>query len=563
MKKDSFTFSDKLKKSKTLPLSKRIPSRVGGEVKAKRTLFERAQRDLPFRIVAALALLLLPFLSRESGDIDTPSVVWGDGDSYVEDFNLPKSKSAEGEIALSSFRNPLDLIIRHGEKDSSARDAVDTPYSAETDSSASEGYSGSSSSRSSYGSEEYSSSPATSRYGKTVKRSVRNSINRVATPIGSLSRGAMVSTSGGNAPTHTLSFGSRSKDAAPKVQGPGVRPVALQPLTAAGKGRDLTGSDALYAEAARSIGAMNRPGAKQALMDAQLADVDGKPLGETKGGAGSADTAKPGAGGNLANNFNHTPIKPWWWDLMKQRSQMRWELWHYNWEKMASDSLIALTRGLASCIITGSNDFKVDKFLGKPGGSPDFECFDSTGAIIDAAGSRSDYVAGIATTTTTKDGGSETTVSPEIALAYEKYCKGFGGHVEKTSSNRQSALDVRLRCLGLKLSELKNMTQTKRAAVCDGLTGDPMSINITVRRNNKDRMGKVRTTGYYVLDNAGCVKNIQKAVYGQNIIKNMEGKSYTQEELKGLKKLVVYRVGAYNTTFYPDGNENPTHFVSS
>ncbi|MBR4507991.1 MAG: hypothetical protein IKP23_00740 [Elusimicrobiaceae bacterium] len=282
MKKDSFTFSDKLKKSKTLPLSKRIPSRVGGEVKAKRTLFERAQRDLPFIIVAALALLLLPFLSREAGDIDTPSVVWGDGsDGYLEEFNKPES--AEGEIALSSFRNPLDLIIRHGEEDSSAKDTIDTygAGSGEGESSESD-YS----SRSSYGSEEYSSSPATSRYGRTVKRSVRNSVNRIPTAIGSLRSGAMVSPGAGSGVGHTMASGSRARDAAAKVQGPGVRPVALQPLQAAGRGRNLTGNDALYAEAARSIGAMNTPGAKQALMDAQLADVDGKPLGDTRGGGG-------------------------------------------------------------------------------------------------------------------------------------------------------------------------------------------------------------------------------------------------------------------------------------
>lgn len=551
MKKDSFTFSDKLKKSKTLPLSKRIPSRVGGEVKAKRTLFERAQRDLPFIIVAALALLLLPFLSRESGDIDTPSVVWGDGDSYVEDFNLPKSKLAEGEIALSSFRNPLDLIIRHGQQDSSARDAVDSAYSGEdSGSSAEEGYSSGSSSRSSYGSEEYSSSPATSRYGKTVRRSVRNSINRVPTSIGSLSRGAMVSTNGGNAPSHMLSFGSRSKDAAPKVQGPGVRPVALQPLTAAGKGRDLTGGDALYAEAARSIGAMNKPGAKQALLDAQLKDVDGKPLGETKGGSGPGEGAKPGAGGNMANNWNHSPLKPWWWDMMKDRSQKRWELWHYNWERMASDSLIALTRGLASCLITGSNNFEVSKFLGSPGGGIDFCCKTRSGQEI-CAGDLADYAS------STSGSGKDKETSNHAIEALKMMCPA-NAEIYTTEASRKSALDVRLRCLGLKLSELKNMTQVRRSAVCDGLSGDPMYIDVLVKRNNKDRMGKLKTTGFYVIDTNGCVIDIQKAKYGKNVILKSDGTPYTKEERKTLKQVVVYRVGKYGTRFYPEGNEDPT-----
>ena len=562
MKKDSFTFSDKLKKSKSLPLSKRIPSRSGGEVKAKRTLFERAQRDLPFIIVAALALLLLPFLSREAVEIETPSVVWGDGDSYIDEFNQPKS--AEGEIALSSFRNPLDLIIRHGDKDSSARDSVDTYGSGSEDSSASE-YSGSSS----YSSDEYSSSaPATANYGKTVRRSVRNSINRVPTSIGSLRTGSMASPGAGSGVGHSMAFGSRAKDAAAKVQGPGVRPVALQPLTASGKGRDLTGGDALYAEAARSIGAMNKPGAKRALLDAQLADVDGKPLGDTKAAAAAAPN-KPGAGGTPSNNWSHRNQKPWWWDMMSDRAQKRWMLWHYNWEKMASDSLIKLTSGLASCLITGSNNFEVGKFLGSPGGGSDYECFDSSGKIIEAVGARSNYVEGIATTTKTKDGGSETHVSPEIAIEYQRYCASFGGRVQMTQSSRKSALDVRLRCLGMKLSELKNKTQVKYKNICDGVTGDPMSINITATRNGKDKPNKLKNMGFFVVSNETCpdytghkdvadnynvkafqVTYIKAADYGKNIIPD--------NAAKNAKKVVVYKVGNTGIGFFPEGNTDPT-----
>lgn len=582
MKKDSFTFSDKLKKSKSLPLSKRIPSRTGGDVKAKRTLFERAQRDLPFIIVAALALLLLPFLSRESVEIDTPSVVWGDGDSYLEDFNQPKS--AEGEIALSSFRNPLDLIIRHGDKDSSARDSIDTYGSGSEESSAGSDYSA----RSSYSSEDYSSAPATSSYGKTVRRSVRNSINRIPTAIGSLRAGSMVSPGAGSGVGHSMAIGSRSKDAAPKVQGPGVRPVALQPLVASGKGRDLTGGDALYAEAARSIGAMNRPGAKQALLDAQLADVDGKPLGDTKGGPGAGDPNRPGAGGGPSNSWSHNNQKPWWWDMMSDRAQKRWMLWHYNWEKMASDSLIKLTSGLASCLITGSNNFEVGKFLGSPGGGSDYECFDYSGKIIEAAGARSDYIDGIATTTKTKDGGSETHVSPEIALAYENYCASFGGRVQKTQAPRKSALDVRLRCLGMKLSELKNKTQVKRNIICEGVTSDPMSINITTTRNGKNKPNKLKTMGFYVVGNvAGGQKTARRAAqeknspqpsntlpwYAKNDVSTPDettpaekkeacviyiheaefGKNEIPDYVaKRASKIVVYQVGGHATGFYPE-----------
>lgn len=546
MKKDSFTFSDKLKKSKTLPLSKRIPSRVGGEVKAKRTLFERAQRDLPFIIVAALALLLLPFLSRESVDIDTPSGVWGNGgDEYIEDFNKPES--AEGEIALSSFRNPLDLIIRPGDKDDSARYAIDTEGAGEEDSS---GYG--SSTTSTYGSEEYSPSPATSRYGKTVKRSVRNSVNRVPTAIGSLSRGAMVSTSGGGAPSHSFAFGGRPTDGAPKVQGPGVRPVALQPLAASGKGRNLAGSDALYAEAARSIGAMNTPGAKQALFDSQLADIDGKPLGDTKGAGGpGAGPNRPGASGNLANNWNHSPLKPWWWDMMKQRSQMRWELWHYNWEKMASDSLIKLTAGLASCLIAGSPDFSVGHFLGTPG-TKNYKCFDADGKPISSLGSLNDWKKYNMSETTTKDGGKEQTVAPNIINDFRAYCKENGGYdIRQTDAGHDSWFETRLNCLGISLDNIKDKYENRRSATCINMYGDPMQVNISAERNGKDRVKQYRKMGYYVMGKKGdqeCAAAIDHAIPGINEIPYK----------KGMTKVVIYRVGATGMGFFPEGNADPT-----
>ena len=555
MKKDSFTFSDKLKKSKSLPLSKRIPSRSGGEVKAKRTLFERAQRDLPFIIVAALALLLLPFLSREAVEIDTPSVVWGDGDSYIDEFNQPKS--AEGEIALSSFRNPLDLIIRHGDKDSSARDSVDTYGSGSEDSASSE-YSGSSS----YSSDEYSSSaPATANYGKTVRRSVRNSINRVPTSIGSLRTGSMASPGAGSGVGHSMAFGSRAKDAAAKVQGPGVRPVALQPLVASGKGRDLTGGDALYAEAARSIGAMNKPGAKRALLDAQLADVDGKPLGDTKAAAAAAAPNKPGAGGTPSNNWSHRNQKPWWWDMMSDRAQKRWMLWHYNWEKMASDSLIKLTSGLASCLITGSNDFAVGKFLGSPGGGVDVCCRTNSGEEI-CAGDLTGYAS------STSGSGKDKETTNHSIEALKMICP-VNAEIYPTQSSRKSALDVRLRCLGMKLSELKNKTQLKHKTICDGVTGDPMSINITATRNGKDKPNKLKNMGFFVVSNKTCpdytgdkavadnynvkalqVTYIKAADYGKNIIPD--------NAAKNAKKVVVYKVGHTGIGFFPEGNTDPT-----
>ena len=504
MKKESFTFSDKLKKSKSLPLSKRIPSRIGGEVKAKRTLFERAQRDLPFIIVAALALLLLPFLSREAVEIETPHAVWPGSDEQLEDeFNQPKSASAEGAIALQSFRNPLDLIIRRGGQDSSAKDAIEADSSEESSSSYS--------ARSSYADEYSQRAPATSSYKKTVSRSVRNALNRTPTSIGSLRGSSMVSPGSGSGVGHSMAFGSRARDAAPRIQGPGIRPVALQPLAAAGKGRDLTGGDALYAEAARSIGAMNRPGAKQALMAAQLADVDGKPLGDTKGAAAKGDPSRPGAGGTPSNAWQHNPIKPWWWDLMKQRNQMLWELWNYNWQKMASDNLIKLTSGFAGCLIAGSSDYKVDKFFGAPG-SDKYKCVDPSGNVISAPGDFNKYKEGYTSTSKTKEGGSDTSIDPTAFANYEAYCATFGGKAQLVKGERDGFFDTRFDCLGFSLSRLKSMTETKRSATCVDMYSDPMKINISATYGGKEKAYKAKNLGYYIVgvnENKKCIIDIK------------------------------------------------------
>ena len=377
MKKESFTFSDKLKKSKTLPLSKRIPSRIGGEVKAKRTLFERAQRDLPFIIVAALALLLLPFLSRESVD-EMPSVVWPG--SEVTDSGDPVVPTyATGELPSAGLVDPLSHIIRTGEADGKAvRDTLDREEEDD------EGYgtrSGSGSavttarSRSEetdyYGGDR--SGTNTGRYKKVTNRSTRSFLKREPTAKGTLAKSSLARADGGGGFRHDLAFGNKPQTEAQKSPREGIRPVALQPLTAKG-GRDLTGGDALYAEAARSIGAFNRPGAKQALLEAQMKDVDGQPLGETKGGGGPGDPNRPGANGNLGNTWSHNSLKPWWWDMMNDRAQKRWMLWHYNWEEMLSKNLLTWTSGMLSCLGVGSADGSVGKFFGDSGGDPDFCC---------------------------------------------------------------------------------------------------------------------------------------------------------------------------------------------
>lgn len=546
MKKESFTFSDKLKKSKTLPLSKRIPSRIGGEVKAKRTLFERAQRDLPFIIVAALALLLLPFLSRESVD-EMPSVVWpGSEDSTYIEENLPKSVSED--LPSAGLVDPLGHIIKTSDRDSrGVRDSFDSnAYGEDSDGSSSGAYKSSSSASSE---EDYYSSrtPATGRYGKTVKRSVRNTISRTPTSIGSLSKSGMARTDGAGGFSHALAFGSRPKDDGQRSARSGIRPVALQPLTASGKGRDLTG-DALYSEAARSIGAMNKPGAKQALLDAQLKDVDGKALGEAKGGPGSGDPNRPGAGDGPANSWGHNSLKPWWWDMMNQRAQKRWDLWHYNWERMVSDNLIKLTSGLWGCLMTGSSDFKVDKFFGAPG-SKKYRCFDASGKEIVGVGDFSEFSKGYTSTSKTKEGGSDTSIDPAAFAEYKAFCKENHGEVRFTKGARDGFWDTRFDCLGFSLDRIKEKTEVKRDAMCE-MYGDPMVVNIAIKRNGKEKVNKIKNMGYYVVNSAGCVVDLEKAKYGRNEIDyNALVSTYTDSDDKTIEakpaKVVVYRVGSY------------------
>ncbi|MBQ3933984.1 MAG: hypothetical protein II726_02200 [Elusimicrobiaceae bacterium] len=109
--KDSFTFSDKLRKSKSVPLSKRLPSIVGGKNTQKRTLVQRAQRDLPFILVAALALLLLPFLSRNGSDdiAGTGDIQWG---SELEDAPSFQEGGYNDIQPSGAMKDPLDLILR-------------------------------------------------------------------------------------------------------------------------------------------------------------------------------------------------------------------------------------------------------------------------------------------------------------------------------------------------------------------------------------------------------------------------------------------------------------------
>ena len=116
-KKESFTFSDKIKNSKPIAsksFANRISSKIGSDGKPKKTLFERTKRDAPFFIAALVALLLLPFLYKYSGQVnEEPMVTPGSEESIFDPERYgfdTVTGDPEGQVALFSGRDPL---LRH------------------------------------------------------------------------------------------------------------------------------------------------------------------------------------------------------------------------------------------------------------------------------------------------------------------------------------------------------------------------------------------------------------------------------------------------------------------
>ena len=243
--KDSFTFSDKLRKSKSVPLSKRLPSIVGGQNKQKRTLVQRAQRDLPFILVAACALLLLPFLSRTGND-DIAGPANFDWDR--ENNEMPFVEGGGNNIEpAGGMQDPLDLIL-------TPRSSLDNSLSPQQPSQ--DAFSSSSSrprtdysTRRSYD-DEYSkrsnNQTATSKFSKVAKPAVRRSVEKGEKLNRNLRISQMPSAKGSTSASHALPTGQApKKEPSGSTINPGVRPVALQAMEAPRGvvGRSMTGEN--------------------------------------------------------------------------------------------------------------------------------------------------------------------------------------------------------------------------------------------------------------------------------------------------------------------------------
>lgn len=367
-KKDSFTFSDKIKNSKPAfnPFSKRVSSKIGSNGKPKKTLFERTRRDAPFFVAAAAALLMLPFLYKYSGSMNEEVIVPPGSEDSVFDperygFN-PSNEDPNGQIAQMAGRDPLSLIKGWGSAepeeeppmyDADRRDGLDDAYtpSAPTASDSPRAY-----------------APA----------ATRAAFQRTPTKIKELGSASMNLRGGGGGfgrfgGANLKRAASKNSAGAPRQ---GTKPVSLQPLRAADKPSRSYFGQSSAAQARASRDAMGKADAKTALRDAMFRPVETGRLG----GLGTGDFASGGGSGKLDITHDYKGITPWWWDMMKERAQKKWEWKYFLWRKNLVEPLIKklgemiaeFAGGLTCCILTGEDDCSMGSMWGTSaaGGTP-------------------------------------------------------------------------------------------------------------------------------------------------------------------------------------------------
>ena len=359
--KDSFTFSDKIKNSKPMgskSFANRVSSKIGSDGKPRQTLFERTRRDAPFFIAALVALLLLPFLYKYSGQVsEEPMVTPGSEESVFDPERYgfdTATGNPDGQIAQFAGRDSLSLI-KMGD-DTSATDEVTNDYIPSHD-----GYDASQESSTRTEVEENN----TNIYKRAAAPATRAAFRRAATKINPLSSAGL--TSRGGSRLGVGMWGGGMKTAARKVGASGPRnspkPVSLQPLQAAGKPSRTSFGNGSAAEARRSKDAMSKANAMQALMDAQM-----KPVQPGKiGGLGGGSFGPGGGKGNLDRKFTYNGKEPWWWDMMKTRSQKEWEAKFnrkWDWIKWKDKMLQGFLNGIFSCLATGTDDWSMGKMFG-------------------------------------------------------------------------------------------------------------------------------------------------------------------------------------------------------
>jgi hypothetical protein len=270
--------------------------------------------------------------------------------------------------------------------------------------------------------------------------------------------------------------------------------------------------------------------------------------------------------------------------MMKLRSEKRWELWHYNWEKMLSDNLIKWTSGLMSCLAVGSKDGDISKFLGADGGKADMKCIGYGGREVFIRQRQYNEMGGGSSSGKKKKGEEE---KKEESSSDKKdwidACREVGGEpVFKPEGEHKSFLDVRLQCLGIGLSDIKDKFETKTEASCEGINNTPMTISLEVKKNGKTKIRKLEKMGYYVVASKPRTGRIMDgnttkeahlkqcdtnrviaigkvpALGGEITIDNDKllkkiNKGITDEnEMYEIKKVVVYKVGSKSKNSFND-----------
>ena len=366
-KKDSFTFSDKIKNSKPAfnPFSKRASSKIGANGKPKKTIFERTKRDAPFFVAAAAALLMLPFLYKYSGNIEDGGMLVppGSEDSIFdpERFGFdPSVEDPTGQIAQYTGRDSFDLIKFPGSGEAPAADdseVVDWRVQDGLD-------------------DNWNSTPSAPARSY-APAATRAAFQRTPTKINELGSASLNLRGGGGSIGR---FGGANLKAAARQDssgGPrqGIKPVSLQPLRAADSPSRSYFGQGGAAQARASRDAMGKSNALQALADAMFDPV--RAGGVRGGGLGSGAFGTPGGGAQINHTLDYKGITPWWWDMMKERSQEAWRWKYFLWRKNLVEPLIkalaevaaTFGKGLACCILTGEDDCSMGSMWGTRGDS--------------------------------------------------------------------------------------------------------------------------------------------------------------------------------------------------
>ena len=436
--KDSFTFSDKIKNSKpaaSKSFANRISSKIGSDGKPKKTLFERTKRDAPFFIAAIVALLLLPFLYKYSGSVDEdPTMVTPATEDTLFDPNrsgFDGIGDPEGQIAQLSGRDSMDLIVGFGNKQEEVSDELPIRNDFER-SGLDEDYGSTNNTAKEYNEKNVY------RYKKQAAPATKAAFKK--TNINPLRGAGLTSRSGGKLGVGM--WGGGLKKAADKVKADAPKsspkPVSLQPLQAAGKpSRSYFGQGAA-AEARRSKDAMSKANAMQALMDAQM-----KPIEPGKiGGIGGGDFGGPGGGnGNLDRKFAFNGKEPWWWDMMKKRSQMEWEAEFnrkWDWIKWGDQLAQNILGGILNCLITGQDDGSMGSMFGEGAGG---------GKAPTCCGKKASKIAAILKQQTGLEFGKEACDNYVTYVGKDK-CPG-GWDDGNPSASNLGFVGARLHCLGV------------------------------------------------------------------------------------------------------------------